>query len=118
MYWASKWECSHGMTSHLTCAETSFVSSVWLKSRVSFWKYRPSRSVAQVKPGPQSLTKGTPGIAEPVLMASWMLGELLPDQLPCGCVRWPDWSIPWEPKTRPDEPARMELARGSKAGVP
>src|ERR1700747_238923 len=118
MYWASKSVCSRDRMSHLICAETSFVSSEWLKSRVSFWKYRPSRVVAQVKPGPQSLTKGTPGIAEPVLMASWILGELLPAQLPCPCVRCPDCSMPLEPNTRPEEPARIELPRGSKAGVP
>src|ERR1700689_2670539 len=106
------------MISHLMCSEPSFVSSLWLKSRVSSWKYRPSRLVVQVKPGPQSLTKGTPGTTEPVLMASCKLGELLPAQLPCGCVRSPDCSMPFGPNTMFDEPARIELDRGSKAGVP
>src|ERR1700728_3067680 len=121
MYWASKLEWSRGVMSHLRLAEISFVSSVWSKSRASSWKYRPSRLVAHVKPGPQSLTKGTPGTAEPVLMASCKLGELLPAQLPCGCVSVPDWSMPFEPKISGAVPAagpQIVEARGSKAGGP
>src|ERR1700692_4462032 len=121
MYCASKLEWSRGVISHLTFAEISFVSSVWSKSRASSWKYRPSRLVAHVKPGPQSLTKGTPGTAEPVLMASCTLGELLPAQLPCGCVSGADCHIPFDRK--PTGPVRVPgpkivEPRGSKPGVP
>jgi hypothetical protein len=38
--------------------------------------------VLHAKPGPQLFTNGTPGTAEPVLIASCRLGEELPDQLP------------------------------------
>src|SRR5882757_5850603 len=116
MYWASKSLWSRGRISHLRWAEISFVSSLWSKSRASFWKYRPSRPHGV--PGRQLFTKGRPGTAEPVSIASCGLAELLPLQLPCVCVSSPDCSMPFEPNTSGDEPARFEEFRGSKAGGP
>src|SRR3569833_1141773 len=121
MYWASSSVCSWVVGCHCRFAATSLVCSLWLKSRASFWKYSPSRVLAQLNPGPQSLTNGSPGTADPVLIASCRFGELLPNQLPCGCVSVPDCNMPLGLNTRGPVPSagpRIVVVRGLNADVP